>query len=344
MWRWTKRILKILLAALVVAVVVGTAIEFFMRWRTARLYPVAGQLVDVGGRRIQMDCRGKGAPTVVFEAGLDTLGSLSWSAVHDRIAAGTRACAYSRAGILWSDASTGTFDVEAMARDLHAALAGAGERPPYVLVAQSLGGPYAMVFTAMYQPEVVGLVFVDTTHPDQIDRITRAVGKAPYDLAQQQQMLSVISALAWTGLLRLLPGESHDGMPAHAKAAADAYASASIRSASRELNGLVHTLAVSGRFRTLADRPLVVLTAAKPRPVEEIAAAGLTPEAVKRYSQEWTALQDDEAHWSTQGRHESVADSAHYIQFERPEIVIAAIQEVVAKVRRAGDTKGSDTQ
>ena len=65
---------------------------------------VQGRLIDIGGgRHMQIDCRGSGTPTVVFEAGLDTMGSLSWSAVQDPVAATTRACAYSRSGIMWSE-------------------------------------------------------------------------------------------------------------------------------------------------------------------------------------------------------------------------------------------------
>ena len=56
--------------------------------------------------RIQLDCHGMGSPTVVLEAGLGNLGSLSWSAVQDSIATTTRVCSYSRAGIMWSEQLT----------------------------------------------------------------------------------------------------------------------------------------------------------------------------------------------------------------------------------------------
>ncbi|TDX68774.1 hypothetical protein EDE05_1041, partial [Neorhizobium sp. R1-B] len=36
---------------------------------------------------------------------------------------------------------------------------------------------------------------------------------------------------------------------------------------------------------------------------------------------------------STRSRHQLVADSGHYIQFTRPDVVIAAILEVVDTVR-----------
>ena len=53
--------------------------------------PAPGKLVDIGGRRIQIDCRGSGSPTVVFEDGLDVGGSTSWMGVHESISKTTRA-------------------------------------------------------------------------------------------------------------------------------------------------------------------------------------------------------------------------------------------------------------
>src|SRR6478672_9714444 len=96
--RWIKR--SVIAAACLLAVVVasGASVEAVLRHRAARDYPAPGRLVDVGGRRLQIDCRGSGSPTVVLESGLDHLGSLSWVAVHDSIARTTRVCAYSRAG------------------------------------------------------------------------------------------------------------------------------------------------------------------------------------------------------------------------------------------------------
>src|SRR5690606_40162641 len=52
-----------------------------------RTYPPEGRLVDVGGgRRIQIDCRGEGGPTVVFQSGGDLLGSLAWKPVMEKVA------------------------------------------------------------------------------------------------------------------------------------------------------------------------------------------------------------------------------------------------------------------
>ena len=41
----------------------------------------------------------------------------------------------------------------------------------------------------------------------------------------------------------------------------------------------------------------------------------------------------DQASWSSRGRRQLVADSDHYIQFDRADVVIDAVKEVVADVR-----------
>ena len=103
MKRWAKRIGIGIGALVAVAILAGAVTEAIMRDRVAREYPAPGKLVDIGGgRRIQLDCRGSGSPTVILESGLDTYGSLSWALVHDSIAATSRTCAYSRAGVMSS--------------------------------------------------------------------------------------------------------------------------------------------------------------------------------------------------------------------------------------------------
>ena len=143
------RVLKLflgLLALFALILVVGAVWEQVQRRAAVRRFPPQGTLVDIGGRKIQLDCRGSGSPTVVLIHGLDTGGSLSWSAVHDSIARTTRTCAYSRAGIMWSD-PTPAFTPIGMAEDLHAALNAGGEKPPFVLVGHSLGGPISLLYT-----------------------------------------------------------------------------------------------------------------------------------------------------------------------------------------------------
>src|SRR5947209_7375494 len=63
-----------------------------------RMLPYAqpGQLVDIGGRRINMHCAGTGTPTVVLVAGLFSW-SLVWYKTQPVIAQKARVCAFDRA-------------------------------------------------------------------------------------------------------------------------------------------------------------------------------------------------------------------------------------------------------
>ena len=333
MKRWAKRIAITLVSLLGLAILVGAVAERVIRARVARQYPALGQLVDIGGRRIQIDCRGAGSPTVVLESGLDTFGSQSWVAVHDSIAKTSRTCAYSRAGIMWSDAASGAFDTKSVAQDLHAALAKAGEPAPFVVVGHSLGGPYALIFTDLYPADVAGLVFVDASHPDQVERLRRAAGapvKAP------TAMLTALASLAWTGIGRLIPAGGNPKIPAATRAAMAAYTPTSFPSAVRELKSLDATLEEAGKHRRLADRPLVVLTAMAELPPAVLKAGEMTREQGVRFQAEWKTLHDDEATWSSHSRHEVVPDATHYIHLDRPDIVIKAVREVIDAVRNQG--------
>jgi pimeloyl-ACP methyl ester carboxylesterase len=321
---------------IVIAVLVGFGFETFMRSQASRKYPVLGKLVDIGGRKIQIDCRGKGSPTVVLETGIDILGSLSWAAVHDEIAQTTRVCAYSRAGILWSDPNPGTVDIKSIAQDLHEALIKSGETGPWVMVGFSAGGPSTMIFTSMYESEVAGLVFVDASHPDQIEPMQ----KIGISLDPTPPMLILLSeVLAKIGLVRLMSmvmpqGNLYPNVPPQASQVVEAYFPQNIGSFLKGIQSNDAEITAAGNFRKLGDRPLVVLTATRKLSPEELQAAGMREEQEIQMQTLWNQLQADLATWSTHSRHEIVPDASHAIQFVRPDVVIKAVREVVMDVRK----------
>ncbi len=318
-------------AIILIALIGGALYEQYARRDAVKRFPPRGQMVDIGGRRIHLDCRGSGSPTVILEAGLDINGSLGWYKIQDEIAKTTRVCSSDRAGIMWSDAPPHAQDGDNAARDLHAALRGAGIDGPLVLVGHSLGGPYMMNYTRQFGDDVKGLVFVDASHPDQIAKLTLP-GKKP-ESPDLPPALSIMGKLAWTGLSRLLPVQ---GMPDEPRAITDArqaYLGHSMQGAIAEMKALPTIFAQGGKLRTLRDRPLVVLTAMKPNSPAELKEQGLTPAEGLAHQKLWQGLHEDEASWSTRSRHELVPDAGHYIQLDRPDVVVRAVKEVVAAVR-----------
>jgi pimeloyl-ACP methyl ester carboxylesterase len=127
-------------------------------------YQRLGRTVEVDGRAVYIDCRGRGAPTVILEAGLggDAAG---WGVIFDRLAEATRTCAWDRPGIGLST-DRGIHTGTDTSRDLQGALAAAGEQGPYVVVAHSFGGVYARLFAATAPGDVAALVMLDTYDPD----------------------------------------------------------------------------------------------------------------------------------------------------------------------------------
>lgn len=304
------------------------------RSNAAHEFPPPGKLVDVGGRLIQLDCRGSGSPTVVFESGLDLMGSLSWSLVHDEIAKTTRACAYSRAGIMWSDAHDAPQNAKTIAQDLHNVLEKSGERGPFVLVGHSLGGPYIMTFTKNFGSTVAGLVFVDASHPDQVKRLGDAA--VPSKQQKVMQIRNKLGAwLNWTGIVRIVARtyKNISNLPARNDRAVKAYASTSLGAMLKESDALEQTLAEAGTFRDLGNRPLYVLTSTKPLTAEMLANLNMTSAQDQRRRKAWNKLQEEEATWSSQSQHQLLPDAGHYIQLDRPDVVIAAVLSVVDKVR-----------
>lgn len=129
---------------------------------------VPGTRVEtVDGRRVELAFVQRGAPSVIFEAGLG--GSLEWwSKVFPDVSQRNTAFAYSRAGLGNSSAVEGVRDGATVVEELRRVLKEKNVEPPYVLVGHSLGGLFVQWFARRYPNEVVALVLVDSTHPEQL--------------------------------------------------------------------------------------------------------------------------------------------------------------------------------
>jgi pimeloyl-ACP methyl ester carboxylesterase len=145
-------------------------------------YTHAQQLVEVEpGRRLNLYCTGKGSPTVVFDSGV-TGETVGWALVQPVIATHTRACSYDRAGTGFSDPGTRTGTSANIVDDMHRMLAAAHIAPPYVLVGHSYGGMNVRLYKDHYPTEVIGMVLVDPSHEDWVERVWRlAALQRPYE-------------------------------------------------------------------------------------------------------------------------------------------------------------------
>ncbi|NGZ83907.1 alpha/beta fold hydrolase [Duganella aceris] len=124
--------------------------------------------VDVGGRKLNMYCAGKGSPTVVFEADGGRAG-WDWSAVMPEVAKRTRACVYDRAGYGFSDPAIRASTAGNASRDLSFLLKNARMMEgPYVMVGAGYGAMIAQQFALRSRGAVTGLVLVEAMHEDAL--------------------------------------------------------------------------------------------------------------------------------------------------------------------------------
>ena len=299
------------------------------------------RLVEVApGRRMHILCQGEGSPAVILTAGLGQW-SIAWSPVQSRIAETIRVCAWDRAGFGFSDASAAPQTLERTTGDLVRLLESAGIAGPYVLVGHSAGGFESMMVADRHPGRVAGMVLVDSTIPDQ-ERLTReaAPAMAAYyrqvEAAQAAGMRRCIAGMrrgapAPAGCLDYPPAWPETLRRSLARLDADPARFATALSLFEYYWSGAAGRAMIDPRRSYGAMPLIVLTAG-----ERVPLAGAPADALAQYpalTASWYRTHDALAALSTRGVNRIVAGAGHSIQRHRPEIVVAAVREVVAAAR-----------
>jgi pimeloyl-ACP methyl ester carboxylesterase len=296
---------------------VGGGYETVRESLDARAYPPPGQLVDVGGHRLHLNCTGSGDPTVILEPGQGGVSSdLAW--IAPAVARDSRVCVYDRAGRGWSDAADGPQDGAQIAADLHTLLERAHLPGPYVLAGHSFGGLYVQTFAANYPDQVAGLVLLDSTAPKPGPALPTNTGS--YNFLGRVSML--FPAVAHLGAGRLLAHASYASLPPRSRDEARANASTdrNLGSYIEEFVEANRSMQQAASLTTLNGKPLIVLTA------DTGNAAG------------WQQKQDHMATLSTNSLHRIANATTHESLLDDETDSAAASQatrDVVAAVRTA---------
>ena len=274
-------------------------------------------LVDVGrGRKMYLECRGTGSPTVVLVAGLRgsaedwNIAETPGPRVFPEVAKFSRVCAYDRPGTPVGEKPSRSDPVPqpttagTAVADLHALLTAAGEAGPYVLVAHSYGGLIGRLYASTYPNDVSGLVLVDALSEGLADAQT------PEQWAIQRQLIEgdVREGLAQYPALETIDVDrSFDQMRAAAP---------------------------------LRQLPLIVLSADRgwgPQVPSMIAAGKLPADVPQNFGYVTDAAQKQAqeklAHLVANTKHITNTRSGHEIHKEQPQLVIDAIRQVVDAVR-----------
>ena len=212
-----------------------------------------------------------------------------WAPIQQEIAGLTRVCRFDRAGRGKSDPAPTPRTCADMVADLRALLHNASIPAPYVLVGNSLGGMNARLYAYQHPDEVAGLVLVDGSHQDQFARSVEALPEPEPSSPDSHKGFYHF----WAG------GGWRD--PANNPENVDF-----VRS--RDQLQAIHSL---------GDLPVVVL------------ASGVFLREAPTMHEIWQDLQRELANLSSNGVYTVEESSGHFIQRDRPEVVVDAIRRVL---------------
>jgi pimeloyl-ACP methyl ester carboxylesterase len=272
-----------------------------------------GRVAIRGGRKLYLECRGTGSPTVVLEAGtLDR--SDIWSvpptgpgpAVFPAVARFTRVCAYDRPGTDLSPEQLSRSDPVAMPRsardivvDLRRLLR-AHVPGPYLLAGHSFGGMVVRLYATTHPRKIAGLVSIDAQNEDYAAAYKEL-------LTPEQYTAAVLNPAPPPGLEGYSAIEVLN-LPVSAAQMRQAQADTPLRR--MPLVVLSHSRTLPNPFGLPPDWPVAELDAA------------------------FQASQDRLAELVPKARHVIATRSGHYIQLDQPKLVTREIRWAVRQARR----------
>jgi pimeloyl-ACP methyl ester carboxylesterase len=312
-------------------------------------FPPPGNLVDVGGWRLHLNCTGEARasqPTVILEAGVGDF-SVEWSLVQPGVAQFARVCSYDRAGDGWSDLGPHPRTLRQIVYELHTLLDKGGVKPPLVLVGHSYGGWLVRLYASTYSADVAGMVLIEAGADNPWRMLPDGKLARSSDLVKGNP----IPAVKVVGPLRVsdIPPDALSQMKAGAQKLAQspnepprdklppdaqrmrAWALAQVGHIAAAVNQLENEELAGLRAERaksehpLGDIPLIVLTRGKS---EEEGPDGKALEAEHR--RDHTAM----AAMSRNGKLIIAEHSGHHVQIDEPELVIKAIRDALAAARK----------
>jgi pimeloyl-ACP methyl ester carboxylesterase len=322
--------------AVLLVAMAGAAYQQIATSRDNRRFPMTGVLVPAQGHKMRLNCGGHNSqsgsptvlPTVLFDAGLGD-SSETWDLVQPAVEQFTRACSWDRPGYGWSEPTDSPRTSEQIVSEIHEMLQKANEPGPYILVGHSFGGYNQLVFQRRYPSSVVGMVFVDSSHPDQVNRFDKSM--APENDVSHWRLAGLG---AHFGIPRLLGWCRDDYIFPNAPAAWTAvvprvvavncrtavYATEADEEATFRENGRE-----AGETKSLGNLPIVVLSH------DPKFGASFPPDLAVQGERLWSQMQEELRALSTHSHRIVAPGSMHYVESYHPELVIEAVRELTAQ-------------
>ena len=266
-----------------------------------------GRFINIGFQTMYVDCLGENKPTILVDVGIAE-SSASWYKIAKELSKNTRICLYDRAGYGWSDSGRGERTTATIVHELKLLVKRAEIPGPYIIVGHSFGGFTARYFAAKFPEDVAGLVLVDSSHPEQIYRL---------------------SALDNQGKKPLITGRDANAPADFSEFERKWYFLNSSRKATfaqmAELKYFKQSAYQVKHSGPLKDIPIAVLSRGIAQ-LPELNGVSL--------ENEWLDMQKDLLNLSKNSWHSIIVNSGHNIHEEAPAKIIENILEVIEKSRK----------
>lgn len=256
-----KWIVAFLAGLIILLILLGTCYRLFSS------KPVRpGKLVDVNGTELHIIAEGEknDLPTLVLESGAGgNTDMFHW--IAEGLKKNMRIVRYDREGKWFSESSKDSITPEFYAKQLHGLLEKSGESPPYILAGHSMGGVYARIFRDLYPNEVKGLVFLDSSHPEQWTKLEQKA-LIPKEQIKFFELGALFADMGILGVYNKISnsGSMDDGLPKYCQIRArdlTYYSGEVIRRNLKENDINDAILFRAGKARSLDSLPVLVFTA-----------------------------------------------------------------------------------
>lgn len=316
---------------LVILGVTGASWNFLATRHDRKANPPPGHIYDVNGHAMHLYCTGEGSPTVILESGRGDDFTV-WGKVQPALSRVTRTCSYDRAGFGWSDPQPGARDGLHIADQLHALLIKAGITTPVVLAGHSAGGLYARIYASKFPQGVAGLVLVDASTPIPLPSPPFASAMDEHSNAE----FMFVKATVALGVARLM-GQCDavpKGLEAYAgwiKGSACDYPQ--LDEYVREYRATDDSHGQGAKTGPFGNLPILVLSQDPKWAIPDFLSKRVTQ---KDWLWASTAHDQEQAAYlqlSTNSRRVIATGSGHYIQIERPDVMIQETTTLIRQIR-----------
>ena len=312
---------------------VTTSYHLIATWFENQRHRPPGQSIDVGGYHLHLYSKGEGNPTVVID---HSLGGIDGYFLIEEIAKITRVCLYDRAGYGWSQMSRSPRCSSEIVRELDTLLSRAGIEPPYLLVGNSFGSYNVRLYAHYFPEKVIGIVLTDGLHERGMLnmslqlRLLKLFFMSGFAMSTSGSIFGLVRLLGTIGVFEMIKRELRQ-FPTQTRQIVKRsfYRPQHWLTMWREMWNLELSSRQVSQADNLGDIPLVSIQARTffKRSIGNFYAP------VKAANQLREEMHPELLKLSSNSQQMLASNSSHFVWIDEPEIITAAIEEVLQMCR-----------